>query len=151
MDIWRQLVDHWFRNGVEAPLPGVALADLDAFERAHDLRLPADLRAYFLATNGTGDTMDLDYFRFWPLREVRPVRRAWAQGPTTRDPYADCLVFADYCIECWLYAVRVGNDPARAGPVFRVTGAASPPDEQLAGSFLEFIEKYLADPSSVMR
>lgn len=63
--------------------------------------------------------------------------------------YLQCFVFADYLMNCWDYAVKLTSDPNQPAPVFRVT-ASDTPGDQMAPSFREFMEQYLADPRSIL-
>jgi hypothetical protein len=139
--LWRRLIDRWRESGV-AIQPGVDGAEVARFEAAHGVRLPDDLRSYLDAVNGTGQDMDGDLLRFWPLEEFRPVQEVSVKI------CPDCFVFADYCIAAWHYAVELPNGGARAGAVF-TTGAASR-CKQLTSSFREFIELYLSNPDNVV-
>src|SRR6516164_6231150 len=92
-----------YEGGLEPP-PGVSEADLDAFERRHGVRLPADMRSYFRILNGTGSTYaDGDDFLlcFWALEKLEPVPD-W----TTADDRARWFVFADHCISSEVYTIR---------------------------------------------
>jgi len=58
---------------------------------------------------------------------------------------AQYLFFADYCIWCWAWAIACTNDGNR-GKVAVIGGA---PDRFVADSFSDFVQKYLASPTSV--
>ena len=150
MDLWRRLVDHWTLNGVAPPLPGVDPGAIVAFEQRFHVRLPADVRQYFLTTNGTGDFLDPALFSFWPLQRVKPLHEAWANVGRGRAAYPGCFVFADHSVRGSIYAVRFGENGQRSGPVFRVTEASNPSGEQVAPSFVEFVEQYLEEPQFVL-
>lgn len=148
MDLWRRLSEYWQRSGL-AIQPGVDPAAIRAFEAKYEVHLPADLRSYFLVVNGTGPDMDPDLYRFWPLEEVKPVEEELNEVYPDRYSYLGCFVFADHCISCWDYAARLECHGETAGPVFRATGT-NPPREQMAASFVEFIEMYLASPNNII-
>ena len=62
----------------------------------------------------------------------------------------DCFVFADHCLWCFAWAVRLGREPSEAsGPVFQIT-CSDVPGEQIAVSFTAFVEMYLADQNSIL-
>ncbi|MEU3980422.1 SMI1/KNR4 family protein [Streptomyces sp. NPDC026672] len=48
--------------------PPAAQAEIDALERELDLRIPADVRAFYLVRNGTGPASDFD----WPVSRDAP-------------------------------------------------------------------------------
>ena len=139
-DLWNRLIELWREKGLTIQ-PGVDAAAIDRFESTHGVSLPDDLRNYFQSVNGSGE-MDDELFRFWPISEFQPVTIvSSAECP-------DCFVFADYCIDCWHYAVEIFRDGG-AGAVFKVTGG-DPPREKIAASFREFIELYLADAAQLV-
>ena len=149
---WNQIVDRWRSSNI-AIRPGVSPDDIDAFQNKYGVVLPVDVRKYFMTSDGIGDDMDDDNFRFWPLSEVKPVHEELADTEhgiyPDRFAYPNCFVFADYCIWCWAYAVKLTDDPTQPAPVFGVT-ASETPGQQIAPSFREFMVNYAADPYTVM-
>lgn len=103
--------------------------------------MPPSVREYFLTVGETDDALDEDLFGFRPLAEVKPVHEFLMHPDITypdRFSYPACYVFADYCLHCWEYAVKLTADSSQPAPVFRVTGSDKP-GEQMAASFLEFM------------
>lgn len=142
--ILQQLIERWAEYPGHLEL-GVSEARLIDVERALDIRLPADLRSYFLAVNGTGSQMDIDMFRFWPLEELRPIDIDHIEYGL----YPGCFLFADWSLDAWQYAVQLTDESDTSGPIF-VIGRLSPPAECVANSFTDFLSRYLANPISVM-
>jgi len=145
--LWQRLIQHWRSENVNVP-PGADVETIARFEAEQGVRLPEDLRGYFRAADGTGDSMDGSLYRFWPLKELwrsADYLRNWISdvGPNVRR-----LVFCDYCIDCWAYVVEVRPDAREAGPVYCLRD--DPLGELMAATFREFISKYLADPDSVI-
>ena len=93
--------------------------------------------------------MDEDLYRFWSLADFKPVHEELSDVNSDRFSYPGCFVFADHCISCWDYAVKITEGAANSGPVFRVTGGPVPGDP-MAGSFVQFIESYLAEPNNII-
>ncbi len=152
VDLWNRIIERWRHSNI-ATLRSNSFETIAAFEMKHGVVLPADVRDYFATVDGTGDDMDGELFRFWPLTEVKPVYEVLEDTERFSYPdrfaYPNCFVFADYCISCWDYAVKLTSDPTQPAPVFRVTGS-DPPGEQMASSFREFMERYAADPNNVI-
>jgi len=149
--LWMQVHELWRRSKV-AIRPGVSSTNIAAFESKYGVVIPADVRAYFIAADGTGDDMDDGLYRFWPLTEVQPVHEVLVSDRfeySDRYSYPDCFVFGDHCINCWDYALRLTTDPLQPAPVFRVTGG-NPPGEQMATSFREFMTRYVQNPDSIV-
>jgi hypothetical protein len=151
-DPWNRIIAKWRRSNV-AIRPGLSADAIAAFQSRYRIVLPPDVQEYFRAADGTGDEMDADFFRFWPLDEVKPVHEELAGAEqfayADRFAYPDCFVFADYSIHCWEYAVKLNSDPTQPAPVFRVTGHL-PPGEQMASSFREFMERYADNSYNIM-
>ena len=147
MDIWQRLVDYWRRCGVTIR-PGVDLAAVVTFEAEYQTVLPSDVRSYFEVVDGMWDQMDPDLIRFWPLNEMKPVHEVLTGANPDRFAYPSCFLFADHCISCWCYAVKLGESSEERGAVFLVTGG-EPPGKKLADSIAEFVEMYLTDVKSI--
>ncbi len=149
--LWNRVTEVW-RNSNLAIRSGVTHHSIAAFERKYGVVLPADVRAYFLATDGTGDEMDVGLYRFWPLAEVKRVQEDLVSDTfeyPDRFAYPDCFAFADHCINCWNYAVKLSDDSTQPAPVFRVT-ASDQPGEQMSSSFREFMERYAENPDNIL-
>ena len=151
-ELWIRLIERWRSLGVPIRA-GASSSAIVAFEQRYHVLLPDDVGDYFLTADGT-DEMDDDFlFRFWPLAEVKPVRDTWVGTRPNQYPdrflYPDCFVFADHCISCWDYAVKLTIEPKQPAPVFRVTGNETP-GEQMADSFREFMSMYALDPKNIL-
>ena len=151
-DPWPRVIENWRRSNIVIR-SGVSAAAIAAFEMKHHVVLPFDVREYFMVADGTGDEMDSDLYRFWPLAEVKPVHEELADTEHFSYPdrfaYPDCFVFADHCISCWDYAVKLTDDPKQPAPVFRVTGS-DPPGEQMASTFRDFMKQYADAPNNII-
>lgn len=146
---WNRIIKHWRRCNIPIR-PGVSPAAIEVFQTKYRIALPADVRDYFLSVDGTGDQMDDEMLRFWPLTEAKPVRKEWvANIPRSDRPlYHECFEFADYCIDAWSYAVKLLDDTTQVGPVFRLGG--DPIAKQITASFREFMTQYANDPGSIL-
>lgn len=150
---WNRIISIWRASNIDIR-PGVSLDAINRFEQRHNVILPEAVRDYFRTADGMGDDMDNEMFRFWPIQEVKPVEEVLADtenGMVYPDRYAypNCFVFADYCIWCWAYAVRLTDDPKQPAPVFRITGDKEP-GEQMAASFIEFMSRYAEYPDNII-
>ncbi|MBI1851930.1 MAG: SMI1/KNR4 family protein [Planctomycetes bacterium] len=129
--------------------PPASPEDISAFEARYRVRLPADLRAYFMTLNGSHDASagpcDEDLISFWHLAELRPFDEPGAGPPL---PPSDSLfVFADWSINALLWAVQLSGDSNSSLPVFLV-GGESP--VEVAPSFAAFLEGYLTRNMSML-
>ncbi len=150
MNVGESLKRHWLQQNVpkDQLLRGASEAEITAFEACHNVRLPDDLRQYFLTVNGIGGSkgaeMDGDLFSFWPISAVKSVADYYVNAPhfEESDP-ASLFIFADYCIECHYYAIQLNPDSEQPTPVYLTTET---PKYQFGNSFADFIELYLANP-----
>ena len=145
MDLWHRIRQKWEQEGLHVPR-GVRGEALSAFERRYSVALPPAMRNYFQIADGNSD-MDKDFFTFWPLREMKLVSEELAD-PIHTDAldYPTCFIFADYLLWCFAYAIRLTADAEADGPVYLVGGG---PPVVVADTFLEFMQKYAADPDSL--
>ena len=148
MHTWKRIIDYWKSCDLTIR-PGVSPDAIAEFESQHTVLFPDTLRSYFLTVDGMEDEMDPDLYRFWPLGDVRPVANELTEVNPDRLAYPDCFVFADHCISCWDYAVKITRDLNQPAPVFRVTGDDEP-GEQMADTFAEFMESYADNPLSII-
>ncbi len=119
--------------------PADAMA-LSVVEDRFNLKLPADVRAFYSRVDGT-DMMDGSHglITLWPLER-------WAylddEAPecAKRVP-GDAIVFADHSLWCWAYAAQFERGSERT--TVHIVGAAS--DGPIAETFTEFLELILAD------
>lgn len=149
--LWARVHDVWRRSKISVR-SGVSSSEIAAFESKFGVKLPPDVRDYFCAADGTGDDMDECLFRFWPLAEVKPVHQVLVSDRfeyPDRHSYPGCFVFADHCISCWDYAVRLTDDSMQPASAFRVTGAESG-GEQLSATFREFMMRYAENPMRII-
>ena len=139
MDVAASLRAHWRQAPGLRLAPGLAPADLDAFERRSGLTLPADLRAALQLANGFiddplhgWDDVDAEGFQFLPLESARLSAGRY-------------FTFCRWCLGFNDYAVDLGAE--RNGEVLEVyedvRGGIS--GRVLAPSFAAFIALYVAD------
>ena len=152
-ELARRVRDYWAQVNAQA-LPGASDAALAAFERRHDVQLPATLRALY--ADADGNMGDENLTRLWPLDEVcrlgdvPEVRDALGELPSEA---RDCFAFADYMIFSHVYAVRLTAE-GRDGPVWWVLPseppAGVPRGAEVAPTFEAFLRAYVEDPDSLL-
>ena len=139
---------HWCAQGI-APAPGASSEAVRAFEARCGVRLPADVRAYFEAFNGTGDdVLDREFVAFWSLDRVRTVAEELGHQEPVPPPADAFYCFADYSVWCNAYAVRLSADGGAATEVVAVySGVDLIP---VAPSFADFLRGYLGPNPAVV-
>jgi hypothetical protein len=135
---------HWLERDIIPP-GGVSQGRLREFESRYGVRLPPDLRDYYLTVDGMGtrNRMDEDLFTFWPLDDVAPASSEL--GDDVMDDASSFFVFADYsiCVSC--FAIRLSS----SGTDEPVVSIWSDIKQYVAAtSFADFVERYLGSERS---
>lgn len=134
-------------SGIEC-LP-TSEAEVAAIERRYGVVLPGDFRAYLLeALPQCGGNMDDALTTWWQVELIRNIPEEYGDsqyGPhrvqnaeiaAEEDVY---LIFADYCIWIWAWAINCGQGVNR-GRIVQIDGAS---DDFVADSFSEFVAYHL--------
>lgn len=151
-DLWTRVIDRWHAEKVVVRSAVDANA-IEAFERKYGVVLPRDVGEYFSSVDGMGeDDFDNNLYRFWQLKEVKPVEDHLSDARgfvyPGRYAYPSCFVFADWSLNCWDYAVKLTADRNQPAPVYRVDDSDFM-GEPMAESFREFMERYAVDPKDI--
>ncbi len=128
--------------GDRRPIPPATHDQLLAVEARLGIRLPDDMRDFYLAADGTRYKTDVTHglVRFWSLAEWTTVED---EVPKTLDTHLHgAIVVADHLDWCWGYAADFSKSPATL-PFFILggTGTAAP----VANTFSEFVRLVLGD------
>jgi hypothetical protein len=155
MRLFHQIKNRWQSAGL-AVRAGASGEAIEAFERRHGVRLPADMRDFYSLMDGIeyGCT-DETLICFWPLAEVNAVE-AKLFGQRGIPDYSRLLhsfpsrdnffVFADYLVWSHMYAVAIADDSEVAGPVIWLDGNWA----WIADSFSEFMQRYSENATSIL-
>ncbi len=145
----RAITERWRASGRSRP-PATA-ADIAAFEATVGARVPAELRAVLLESNGTSRMGDEDFIDFLAVSEY--TVEEWACPPSLGPQRV--VVFADYLVGTYVFAFRVASDGSAAdvwcGPFEEASdegnGAAEPTVAraiEVAEDVAEFLRLYHA-------
>ena len=148
MNAIARLVERWKSTGIACP-PGVAPADIAAFEDRYHVDLPSDLREYFLTVNGMdpSDRCDDDLFSFFPLQEVATIAERLPDRCSKFAEASNYFMFADHSIALPTYAIRLSSNPDDPNPVASVYSDFGAIEvEVFFNSFTDFVNHYLDDP-----
>jgi hypothetical protein len=139
--------DHWIPHGVKVR-PGASAEELDLFERSSEVRLPGEIRALLQPVNGfEAGEWDEEMIEWYPIsRWERMIDTPFSSG--TFEDAASYYLFADYCYNGILYAVRLSPDPNEPNAVIGWSG--DPRGWRVASSFSELLEAYLLNPAVLL-
>jgi len=121
---------------------------VEELEQRYALSLPADFRRYLIEASPAEDLWDPEDVVWWSVASIKNIPDQYEHGASSAyfgAAAASYLLFADYSVSCWAWAICCSNGPSR-GQVALIGGA---PDRIVAGSFSEFVELYLRDPRLV--
>lgn len=146
-----RLREHWQSRGI-AVRPGVSLDELLVFEHRYGVHLPQDLQEYYLVVDGTDDwDWDYRFMKFLPLAEIKTIREAmppWPRlGPKTSwkghmkrfDTEDKFFIIVNFMLGSSVFAIRLDAEADVYTPVWHY-----PDSREVARSFEEFVDKYLA-------
>jgi hypothetical protein len=142
------LREWWMYTGqTGTPAPNAQQA-VQQLKQRYRLSLPADFEDYLLHTAPGKSLWDNGDINWWPPQEIISLPEGYEHRLSSdaiageADGY---LLFADYLIWCWGWAVCCSGGPNH-GKVALIGGD---PDRIIADSFSEFVERYLHDSDSV--
>ena len=140
------LKSFWGHQGIKLR-PGAGEEEIRSFETRYAVRLPEDFRQYLASINGFDQSehwmTDDNVITFLGLDEIRPLSEYWS--PDVADA-VDFFVFADCSLSVHFYAIRLRNAATDQNKVVVVYEELI----EVAGSFSEFIERYLQRMESVL-
>ena len=136
-----RLVERWAEQGIRSE-GGVGEDAIREFETRRGVRMPDDLRAYFLHVGGVrmdgeSPALDQDLIRFWRLEDVETLASSWVPARDARNWF----IIADYSIWAWAYVIRLSAD--QSAPAHVAVSFGSAELLPVADSFGEFVESYL--------
>ena len=152
--VGRVLLNYWRGQKGHVLRPPASELMVHNFEQKYRVRMPLDLRDYFLkAADGftrhwCGD-QDVNGFHFWAMQDIQTVAEFVAsEGNSAPNEWRKFFLFADYLQWCWGYAIRLDANSSVGGPV-SLFCAASGESLQVADSFSEFVALYVRDDSKL--
>jgi hypothetical protein len=149
--LYEALSTHWALSDPNTYTPRGMSPDVEALERRYSLQLPADFRAYLIHAAPSTTFMDDIGTQWWAPREIKSISDECPDGPPgksnheiekEKDAY---LVFSDYLIWCYAWAICCSNGPNR-GKVALIGGL---PDTFVADSFRDFLRLELIDDLAI--
>jgi hypothetical protein len=143
-----QALAAWWRDTGEQITPSAdALARVRDIESRYGLSLPEDFRTYLLETAPAEDLWDSEGVTWWSADRIKNMpdeyatfNQAVSESEITGKPET-WLFFADYLIWCWAWAICCSDGEDR-GKIAVIGG----PEQIVAASFSDFVERYLRDP-----
>jgi len=148
MSIFQKLKQHFVDAGVEINNPA-SPAEIRAFQEKYSVKLPDDLREYFLTFNGTGKgNFGNSGYAFYSLEEFEPLAETDDISENEKVNYSECYSFSDYMMRAWGYAVKLENNKSKN--CIYSFGLKKYPNHQVAESLSEFVAIYLESPDAII-
>lgn len=116
---------------------------ISEIETIYGIALPIDFRTYLLECNPPLDNLDHNATYWWPIARLKSVRHALPSKLDSKEFAViadDHLVFADYMVGAWIWAIC-----CRTGPDFGCVVQLGRGCRVVANSFAEFIDAYVAN------
>lgn len=144
------LLRFWAATGTKISGKPAREAEIAKLEAHFDVRLPSDFRTYLLkAAPRIGETMDDNLVTWWDVSRIaseqmineRPVI---VDGDTANTH--KYLIFADYLIWSWAWAIACGDTDQRG----KIVVLGDPARERIvADDFATFVDLRIKDDSSL--
>jgi hypothetical protein len=149
--LYEALSAHWAGNNLGIYNHCATGTDVEALEERYSLQLPEDFRSYLLHAAPSVTFMDDIGTQWWAAHEIKSISDECLDGPPgqinpeierEKDAY---LLFSDYLIWCYAWAICCSNGPNR-GKIALIGGL---PDTFVADSFSEFLLLELTDDLAI--
>ena len=150
----QRLQDYLLSQGIPSN-HGVSECKIAEFEHHQRVRIPADLRHYFMTMNGTAGAYAYGIIRFWNLDEFKSVAEeignTHPKSAVIQAKYNELFkcaenyfVFADSLHESQLYAIHLSLcENAEASQIVMLDGSEP---IAVANTFSKFIDTYIMEP-----
>jgi hypothetical protein len=124
-------------------------ADIAALERHYSINLPRDFREYLREGAPTTENWDAEDGNWWPVGRIKNIPDEYPRpvGPAIAPNSVTHLVFLDFSIWSWAWAISCGEDETR-GKIAIIGGGGSA-DGYVANSFSEFVAAYTSNWMSI--
>lgn len=143
--LYGALAEHWAAEDPDFATAPDARVQIERIERRYALRIPEDFRDYLLLASPRKAYWDFQGTQWWAPSEIKNLADECPDWPPDspqidgeRDKY---LVFADFLIWCYAWAICCSDGPNR-GKVALIRGAR---DGFVADSFRAFLRMELTD------
>ncbi len=149
--LYEALSAHWAANNRGTYIHRDTSTDVEALEERYSLQLPKDFRTYLLHAAPSATFMDDIGTQWWAANAIKSISDECPDGaPGQINPVIErekdaYLVFSDYLLWCYAWAICCSNGPNR-GKVALIGGL---PDTFVADSFRDFLLLELTDDFAI--
>lgn len=149
--LYAALGTHWSSTDPHLYRPNAIAADVDALEARYALRLPDDFRAYLRHAVPAETFMDDFGTQWWGLSDIKPLSEEcldWTTDQIGREIAREgnrYLVFSDYLLWCYAWAICCSDGPNR-GRIALIGGGR---DAFVAEDFRSFMRLALVDDLAI--
>ncbi len=150
LELIETLRAHWLAEKIPIG-PGATDAEITEFEDRYSVRLPPEIKLYFVTLGGMSDWhLDKRNFTFFPLRMVQSLSdfSGVPEGrplPVNVDHPDKQFVIVDFLISSHIYLTRLSP----GGGCFPVTLYTEESNTEVAPSFAAFLHLYLTNPDAL--
>ncbi len=148
MKAHERLKQWWQTTPTSVSLELPSDSEIEQIEARYALRIPDAFREYLRYACPKTDAWDAENSTWWSFGRIKNITEEYThelQEVRIADRASQYLVFADYAIWCWAWAIACTSDENR-GKVALIGGN---PDRFVANSLAEFIEAYTRDFRSI--
>lgn len=149
--LYEALSTHWALSDPNTYMRRSTSKDVEALEERYSLQLPEDFRAYLIYAAPSTTFMDDIGTQWWAPSEIKSIPDECPDGspgqinPEIEQEKDTYLVFSDYLIWCYAWAVCCSNGPNR-GKIALIGGL---PDTFVADNFRDFLLLELTDDLAI--
>lgn len=149
MDAIQQLRSSWARTEAGINTETIPNERIAALESNYGILLPDDFREFLSLSSPVGEAIDNEMVNWWSFDQIKNIPDEFSHplNPVIADGGRKYLIFADYCLWCWAWAISCADDGSR-GQVAIIAG--NPHDRIVANSFSDFVQRYVNGPQLVM-
>jgi len=150
-ELIERLRQHWLDQGITLG-NGASEFEVGRFESKYNIALPDDFREYLLSISWPvfEERWEIDDYliSFWSIDRIKNLKEKY---PHFKNSEAESyFIFADYSLSCHTYAIRLQQKEAITPIFFTCYIAPDYPIIQIAFSFTEFLERYIANDECML-
>jgi hypothetical protein len=146
-----RLRQHWLNQGI-ALGNGASETQVEELESKYHIVLPDDFKEYLLSISWPvfEERWEIDDYliSFWEINRIKNLKEKYPHFKNSE--VESYFIFADYSLSCHTYAIKLQQKVAITPIFFTCYIAPDYPIIQIASSFTEFLERYIANDERML-